>query len=53
MHDMIELVSTYIQKYGNMTVIRKAKRTTFFYVSYAWVVPPHGLALSRVGFGSL
>ena len=54
MHDMIKLVSTYIyKKYGNMTVIRKAKRTTFFYVSYSWVVLPHGSALSRVGFGSL
>ena len=53
MHDMIKLVSTYIQIYGNMTVIRKAKRTTFLYVSYSWVIPLHGSAPSRVGFGSL
>ena len=30
-----------------MTIIRKAC------VSYSWVIPQHGSALSRVGFGSL
>ena len=36
-----------------MTVIRKAKRTTFLCVSHSWVIPQHGSALSTVGFGLL
>ena len=47
------MVSSQMQIYGNMTVIRKAKRTTFLCVSYSWVIPQHGSVLSRVGFGSL
>ena len=53
MHDMIKLVSTYIQIYGNMTVVKKTKRSTFLCVSYSWIIPQHGSALYRVGFRSL
>ena len=47
------MVSTRIQIYGNMTVIRKAKRIMFFCVSYSKVILQHGLALFKEGFGSL